>query len=119
MGKTVSAFNAITGHNITESDGWLLMETLKNVRQWQTPNKAHKDSLLDCVAYAALKAESFYSQDQDYEWIENHAGGLPCNFNSIVEIVCRDGTKLTGCAGYFSWHIEDRNDDIISYRVVK
>lgn len=57
MGKTVQAFNAITGHRLSEADGWLLMECLKNVRQWQRP-EFHQDSADDGVAYAALKAEA-------------------------------------------------------------
>lgn len=57
MGKTVAAFNAITGRDLTEAEGWLLMETLKNVRQWQRP-AFHQDSADDGVAYSALKAEA-------------------------------------------------------------
>ena len=57
MGKTVAAFNAITGMSLTESEGWLLVQLLKDVRQWSTPNY-HQDSAEDCVAYAALKAEA-------------------------------------------------------------
>lgn len=57
MARTVQAFNAITGRDLAESDGWLLMQILKDVRDRQlvTP---HIDSLEDCVAYAALKAEA-------------------------------------------------------------
>lgn len=58
MGKTVIAFNAITGRDLTESEGWLLLQVLKDVRQWQNPNEYHQDSGEDCIAYAALKAES-------------------------------------------------------------
>lgn len=57
MGKTVAAFNAITGRDLTEAEGWLLLETLKNVRQWQRP-AFHQDSADDGVAYSALKAEA-------------------------------------------------------------
>uniref|UniRef100_UPI001FC9C8C0 hypothetical protein n=1 Tax=Pseudomonas sichuanensis TaxID=2213015 RepID=UPI001FC9C8C0 len=32
MVKTVQAFNAITGHNLTEAEGWLLMQIVKDVR---------------------------------------------------------------------------------------
>ena len=56
MGKTVQAFNIITGHALRESDGWLLLQLLKDVRD-QT-NGPHMDSLEDCVSYAALKAEA-------------------------------------------------------------
>ncbi|MBK6587969.1 MAG: hypothetical protein IPG22_06600 [Acidobacteria bacterium] len=57
MGRTVAAFNVITGNALKESDGWLLLQLLKDVRDRQT-EAAHPDSLEDCVAYAALKAEA-------------------------------------------------------------
>jgi hypothetical protein len=57
MGKTIAAFNAITGRDLTEQEGWLIMLLLKQVRQWST-NQFHQDSALDSVAYAALLAES-------------------------------------------------------------
>jgi hypothetical protein len=58
MAATVSAFNAITGRDLSEAEGWLLLQTLKDVRQWQNPSKYHHDSALDGVAYSALKAEA-------------------------------------------------------------
>lgn len=57
MGKTVAAFNAITGKSLSESDGWLLMLLLKNVRLFQRSGY-HEDSAQDAIAYAALLAES-------------------------------------------------------------
>lgn len=57
MGRTVAAFNAITGHALAESEGWLLMQILKDVRDHQR-EVPHRDSLEDCIAYAALKAEA-------------------------------------------------------------
>lgn len=57
MGKCTAAFNIITGKNISESEGWLLLQILKDVRLWQKPGY-HADSAEDCIAYAALKAES-------------------------------------------------------------
>lgn len=56
-GKTATAFNAITGKDLTESDVWLLLQLLKDVRQWSKIDY-HQDSAEDCIAYAALKAES-------------------------------------------------------------
>jgi hypothetical protein len=61
MGKTVKAFNAITGKDLTESEGWLLMSLLKRVRQHSGAGY-HKDSAEDAVAYAALEAESLEAQ---------------------------------------------------------
>lgn len=57
MGKAVEAFNAITGRNLTEPEGWLLLQVLKDVRLFTRPGY-HADSAEDCVAYAALKAEA-------------------------------------------------------------
>ena len=57
MAATVTAFNAITGHHLTEAHGWLLMALLKMVRdnQRQAP---HVDSCEDLVAYASLYGEA-------------------------------------------------------------
>jgi len=63
MGKAVAAFNCVTGNKMTEAEGWLLLQLLKDVRQWSTPNTAHVDSLQDCIAYAALKAECIIEQN--------------------------------------------------------
>ena len=57
MARAVAAFNAITGHALTEAEGWLLLQVLKDTRQWQH-SAYHADSAEDCVAYAALKAEA-------------------------------------------------------------
>lgn len=57
MGRTVAAFNAITGHALAESQGWLFMQVLKNVRD-QTAPGGHPDSQEDNVAYAALAGEA-------------------------------------------------------------
>lgn len=57
MGKTVAAFNAITGRDLTESEGWLLMCVLKSVRA-ASRKEPHRDSLEDLIAYAALLAEA-------------------------------------------------------------
>lgn len=61
MGRTVLAFNAVTGRDLTESEGWLLMLLLKQVRQWEA-STFHRDSAEDGVAYAALLAESLAAQ---------------------------------------------------------
>lgn len=63
MSTTVAAFNIMTRRDqkewapLSESEGWLLMQILKDVRDRSTP-KPHRDSLEDCVSYSALKAEA-------------------------------------------------------------
>ena len=56
MGKTVAAFNAVTGHNLTEQQGWQFMELLKMVRSNQGEYRA--DSFVDGAAYASLAGEA-------------------------------------------------------------
>ena len=57
MGKCVMAFNAITGRDLRESEGWLLLALLKAVRS-ETRTDPHEDSLGDLIAYSALFAEA-------------------------------------------------------------
>lgn len=65
MGRAVSALNIILGRDtLTESEGWLLLQILKDVRDRQrTP--PHADSLEDGIAYSALKAEARLSEVGD------------------------------------------------------
>ena len=62
MGRAVTAFNSITGHQLKESEGWLLLQLLKDTRQWSRESY-HEDSAEDCIAFAALKAESLARGD--------------------------------------------------------
>jgi hypothetical protein len=57
MQATVTAFNAISRHCLTEADGFLLMAILKMVRD-QSRETPHDDSLHDLVAYASLYGEA-------------------------------------------------------------
>ena len=56
MGKTVAAFNAITGQNLSEEQGWLFMVMLKMARAQQGEYK--HDNYLDGTAYFALAGEA-------------------------------------------------------------
>lgn len=57
MGRTVAAFNSITGRDLSEAEGWLLLTVLKQVRLF-TRQEYHADSAEDAIAYMALLAES-------------------------------------------------------------
>lgn len=59
MGATVEAFRAITGHRLTEEQGWLFMALLKAVRSQQGEFRA--DSYEDGAAYFALAGEAAHS----------------------------------------------------------
>ena len=55
MGRTVEAFNAITGHKLSEEQGYLFMVLLKAVRSQQGAFKS--DNYEDLIAYGALQGE--------------------------------------------------------------
>lgn len=55
MARTVRTFNAMTGHELTEEEGWLFMRYLKDARA--RSGEYNRDDFLDGVGYAALQAE--------------------------------------------------------------
>ena len=56
MERTVNAFAALTDIQLTEEQGWLFMEVLKQVRSLQGKFKA--DNYEDLAGYAALRGEA-------------------------------------------------------------
>lgn len=57
MGRCVRAFNELTGHQLSERDGWLFMAVLKAARATATPT-GRKDDYVDGAAYFGLAGES-------------------------------------------------------------
>ena len=55
MARTVASFNAATGHNLTEAEGWVFMQHLKASRASQ--GAFRKDDYLDKIAYTILEVE--------------------------------------------------------------
>lgn len=55
MGKVVAMFNALTGHELTNEQGWKFMCLLKLARSEQ--GEFSLDSFIDLAAYAALAGE--------------------------------------------------------------
>lgn len=127
MGKAVAAFNAITGHKLSEANGWLLMALLKMVRD-NTTEKPHEDSINDLVAYGALYGEARLSTNYDSpvseaesDWIEWGGGECPVGGDVRVGVRFRDGGAGIGRASdlLLCWFNDNRTDDIIAYRIVK
>ena len=56
MERTIKTFAALTDIQLTEEQGWLFMEALKQVRSLQGKFKA--DNYEDLAGYAALRGES-------------------------------------------------------------
>lgn len=105
MGRTVQAFNAITGRDLTEAEGWLLLQVLKDVRQWQNPDKYHHDSALDGVAYASLKAEALSAGAEHDEaeilpclpagWADIRAPHMPFGIGQKLDLLTVNNTVRT------------------------
>lgn len=55
MKRTVDSFNAMTGHKLTEEDGWLFMMMLKLSRS--RSGKIQPDDYKDLISYSALLGE--------------------------------------------------------------
>ena len=64
MEKIVRIFNDMTGQDLTTVQGWYFMQVLKDVRFFQNQKKAHADSLLDKINYAALMTEEALKNDE-------------------------------------------------------
>ena len=124
MGRAVEAFNAITGRDLSESEGWLLLQVLKSVRLFTRPGY-HADSAEDGVAYAALVAEAKSVEAVSEAWPEDGSSGRrmvaevdsgpmwvewrgesefpPIGADEFVEVRFRDGSKSDGDARDFEW----------------
>ncbi|KKN92368.1 hypothetical protein LCGC14_0208590 [marine sediment metagenome] len=61
--RCVTAFNAITGHKLSNCDGWLFMEVLKKCRSVQGAYKY--DDYRDGLGYAALRAEEARMEEEE------------------------------------------------------
>lgn len=57
-----TAVNAITGRDLKGSDICLILQVLKDVRQYSDPTRLHEDSVLDKVSYASLHGEELYKE---------------------------------------------------------
>lgn len=60
MAAIVAMFNSLTGHQITEAQGWKFMVLLKLVRSEQGKDKI--DNYVDACAYVALAGECVYNE---------------------------------------------------------
>jgi hypothetical protein len=61
-----TAFTATTGKPITPAEVCLMLQILKNVRQW-SQDRFHTDSVEAGVTYTSLMAEELYKQYEEQE----------------------------------------------------
>lgn len=101
MARTVAAFNALTGHKLSERDGWLFMVQLKAARATNTPTGI-ADDYEDMAAYAALAGECVAVNDN---------APKPGEIMFIVKIDGRDVQLPRG----HEWYAQDANGDWWSF----
>ncbi len=95
MARTVAAFNALTGHQLSERDGWLFMVQLKMARACTTPTGI-PDDYEDGASYVALAGESV---------------AVPVNDNvpkpgEVVHVVPIEGFNVQLAIGH-EWYAQD------------
>lgn len=90
MGKTVAAFNAITGAAMSERDGWMFMVLLKAVRACTTP-AGMRDDYEDLAAYAGLAGECAAADGEYDTWLSQQK--LP-DWARWVVVVGADGYRV-------------------------
>ncbi len=94
--RCVTAFNAITGHTLSNTDGWLFMSILKQCRSVQGAYKY--DDYRDGVGYAALRAEEARMEeddrvacDQTTEEARVELSDFAKKCSTRVDVVCEHG----------------------------
>lgn len=61
FGAVATAYSAITGKPTTAAEVALMLQLVKDVRQW-SQDRLHEDSVIDGINYATLKGEELYKQ---------------------------------------------------------
>ena len=74
MVRAVRAFNVLTGHTLSEVDGWLFMVALKMARA--TAGKLVPDDWIDGAAYCALALEAAERERETADWIDDYDRAL-------------------------------------------
>lgn len=124
MDALVAAFAAITKHKLTEAEGFLFLQLLKNIRLFCAPG-FHEDSAVDNVSYAALVAEAKSKERKEVKapepwldfWIPHSGLGIPVWPTDRVDIKFRNGlVSRNADPTKFRWSHADWPTDIVKYR---
>lgn len=148
MGRIVAAFNALTGHEMTEAEGWQFMAVLKLVRMDTAADPT--DSAVDCAAYAALAGEALWHekertsrnkaalkdahaasepepQAKGKEIDPDADGWIPCGDGprfvgkekeTVAEVKFNDGETMLGRANQFHWACFGSGQGALAFPIV-
>lgn len=103
MARTVAAFNALTGHQLSERDGWLFMVQLKMARACTTPTGI-PDDYEDGASYVALAGECVAGNDN----------AKPGELHDIIII---EGVGEVTLPSGFDWIAQDKAGDWWAFNV--
>lgn len=110
MARTVAAFNALTGHQLSERDGWLFMVQLKMARACTTPTGI-PDDYEDGASYVALAGESV-AQPVPMPVPVNDNAPKP---GELVEIIIIQGVGEVQLRAGYSWIAKDADGSWWAY----
>lgn len=82
--SVAACFKAKTGIGLTPAHVCLLLQDLKDIRQF-SQDRLHRDSIEDCVNYAALKAEELVKQYAGCVSAEEKVQVSPTSQESIIK----------------------------------
>lgn len=97
MARTIATFNALTGHALTERDGWVFMVALKLARAYASPTGV-PDDYKDGAAYMALAGEWAYVAADERELLDPGAANKAALHRHATEI-CAPASPVTTPVG--------------------
>lgn len=110
MGATVDAFRAITGHDLTEEQGWLFMGLLKMVRSQQGGFRA--DNYEDLAAYAGLQGEAAWAERANSDFGQQNTLDYR-DPRSVAGSVDRCDEILRGLAAEADWDAAEARMNVV------
>lgn len=76
-------------------------------------------TMVYCHAKAMMEERKKHIEVEDDGWIDWYGGIDPVKRNQLVEVIFRNGTKMSDECEVFIWHHDGSHSDIIKYRVIK
>lgn len=104
MARTIATFNALTGHALTERDGWAFMVALKLARAYASPTGV-PDDYKDGAAYMALAGEWAYVAADEKELLDPGPADKAALHRHVAEL-CAPAAPVTTPVGenYYERH---------------
>lgn len=112
MARTVAAFNALTGQDLTEEEGWAFMVCLKEARALGGSKKV-EDDYIDGAAYFALQGECAM-QKQRLSTFVDEVPGPPEELAKALDNLLQSGAfaTMSAMSGMPSISVHEETDEV-------